>query len=133
MRLTRRALFVAPVLPALLSSATQAQCFGVNIQVNGTSQPQTVLAGSILQIATFNGPSQPTDFVGITGAEAPPEQVLVSRFLNGLQTPPADGIRFANFTMPAAVANQNNIYKVHLYLGNTFIILAFAVIVVRAV
>jgi hypothetical protein len=129
MSLTRRALFVAPVLPALLSSA-HAQCSGVTIQVNGAAQPQIVLARSALQIATYNGPSQPTDWVSITGAEAPPEEVLASAYLNGTQTPPANGLRFANFTMTAPT--QENIYKVNFLLGNTFIILAFAVIVVRA-
>jgi hypothetical protein len=133
MSLTRRALFVAPVLPALLSSTAQAQCSGVNLQVNGTSAPQTVLAGSQLQIATFNGPSQLGDWVSITGAEAPPEEVISSVYLSGTQTPPPAPLRFANFTMTAPVTPITNIYKVNFLLGNTFIILAFAVIVVRAV
>ena len=125
---TRRALFALPAA-FVLSRAAQAQCSGVNLTVNGGSQPQIVLAGSPLAIGIFNGPAQPTDWVSITGAEAPPEEVLASVYLSGTQTPPATGLRFANFTMPAP-ANQD-IYKVNLLLGGTFIVLAFAVIVVH--
>ena len=119
-----------PAVPLLLSQA-RAQCSGVNIQVNDTSAPQTVLAGSQLQIATFNGPSQIGDWVSITGTEAPPEEVISSVYLSGTQTPPPAPLRFANFTMTAPATKIANIYKVNFLLGGTFIILAFAVIIVR--
>jgi hypothetical protein len=128
MSISRRAFLAVPAVPLLLSQA-RAQCSGVNITVNGSSQSPTVLAGMPLAIAVFNGPAKPTDWVGISLVETPDDAVIERCYLNGAQTPPPVGLRFANFTMTAP-ANMW-IYEARLYFENTFSILARATFVVH--
>lgn len=127
--IARRALFALPAVPLLLSHATRAQCFGVNITVNGSSQAPIVFAGTNLAIAVFNGPSKPTDYVGIAAAESPDDRFLTWAYLNGAQSPPPVGLRFANLTMTAPPDMW--IYEARLYFEGTTSVLARASFVVH--
>jgi hypothetical protein len=124
MKVTRRSLLAAmPALP-LISHDALGQCFGVGITVNGASGTPTVRAGTPIQIAIFNGPATPTDWVGISVAESPDDSVITQAYLNGSQTAPETGLRFANVTLMAP--QQLSIYEARLYFRNEFAILARA-------
>jgi hypothetical protein len=102
------------------SSAIAVPAPTAQIAVNGTPAPNavTAVAGANLSVAVSGDPANPTDWVALAPVGSSEGTYLGWQYLNGLLTPPTEGLSAAtlNFAAPALVGD----YEFRLFVNNTY-------------
>jgi hypothetical protein len=116
-------LFAGPTNVLVATSAA----FTVTAGTNGTPPAISVSAnrastGATITATVANGPSKPTDWIGLFDVEGNASSYLAWSYLNGSTTPPAAGLADASvrFILPIKAGT----YNVRLFAGGTYDLLA---------
>jgi hypothetical protein len=92
------------------------------LTVNGSSSPITVAAGSTVTVGVQNGPSNPTDWVGLYQTGAADTSFLNWFYLNGSKSAPTAGMTTA--TVPFVMSGSSGTYEFRFFQNNGYTKLA---------